>query len=199
MARMRASAKRGLKVVQCPPGHVDGSSDRQKGCDSYPSPSAPQPGLPQVWWCCLKPSALSRLFSSLVMMASCAHRLGHWPCGRWPKMPCHLFTTRTRSARLTRRRCCRPVLGSCGTVSVMESYEELTSMTDEQLIAVFDADRHNVVVGKQWYLDEMTRRRTDRASEALVKLTRQLALLTVLIAVLTAGGTVASVLALTLR
>jgi hypothetical protein len=53
----------------------------------------------------------------------------------------------------------------------MESYEELTGFTDEQLIAVFNQDRQNVSVGKQWYLDEITRRRTDRATEALVRLT----------------------------
>jgi hypothetical protein len=78
----------------------------------------------------------------------------------------------------------------------MESYEQLTSMTDEQLIAVFNADRQHVSTGKQWYLDEITRRRTDRATEALVRLTKQLALLTWLIAALTAAGATTSVLAI---
>jgi hypothetical protein len=78
---------------------------------------------------------------------------------------------------------------------LMESYEELTGVTDEQLIAVFDQDRQNVSVGKQWYLDENTRRRTDRATEALVRLTRQLAVLTVVITLLTAVGAAASVVA----
>ena len=77
----------------------------------------------------------------------------------------------------------------------MESYEELTSYTDDQLVEIFNRDRHNVVVGKQWYLDELSRRRTDRASEALVGLTKQLAFLTVLIAILTALGAVASIVA----
>lgn len=77
----------------------------------------------------------------------------------------------------------------------MESYEELTGYTDEELVEIFNRDRHNVVVGKQWYLDELTRRRTDRASEALVRLTRQLAILTILIAILTAVGVAASVMA----
>jgi hypothetical protein len=77
----------------------------------------------------------------------------------------------------------------------MESYEELTGYTDEQLVEIFNGDRHNVVVGKQWYLDELSRRRTDHASEALVRLTRQLALLTVLIAILTAVGAAASIIA----
>lgn len=77
----------------------------------------------------------------------------------------------------------------------MESYEELTSFTDDQLIEIFNRDRGNVVVGKQWYLDELTRRRADRASEALVRLTRQLALLTVVIATLTAVGVAASIVA----
>lgn len=77
----------------------------------------------------------------------------------------------------------------------MESYEELTGCTDQQLIAIFNADRQHVVVGKQWYLDELTRRRTDRASDAVVRLTRQLAMLTVVIAALTAVGAVASVIA----
>jgi hypothetical protein len=77
----------------------------------------------------------------------------------------------------------------------MESYEELTAFTDDQLIAIFNRDRQNVNVGKQWYIDEITRRRTDRATEALVRLTRQLAVLTVVIALLTAVGAVASVVA----
>jgi hypothetical protein len=77
----------------------------------------------------------------------------------------------------------------------MESYEELTGYSDEQLIQIFNADRQHVVVGKQWYVDELTRRRTDRASEALVRLTKQLAWLTVLIAALTAVGAAASVIA----
>ncbi len=76
-----------------------------------------------------------------------------------------------------------------------ESYEELTGFTDEQLIAIFNQDRQHVSVGKQWYLDEITRRRTDRATEASVRLTRQLAVLTVAIALLTAVGAAASVVA----
>ena len=78
----------------------------------------------------------------------------------------------------------------------MESYEQLTAMTDEDLIAVFNQGREHVVVGKQWYLDEITRRRTDRATEALVRLTKQLTILTWLIAGLTAVGATASVFAL---
>jgi len=77
----------------------------------------------------------------------------------------------------------------------MESYEELTGLTDEQLITIFNQDRQNVSVGKQWYIDEITRRRTDRATEALVRLTRQLAALTVVIALLTAVGAAAAVVA----
>lgn len=75
----------------------------------------------------------------------------------------------------------------------MESYEELAALTDAELVAIFDQDRHNVVVGKQWYLDELTRRRADRATDALVRLTRQLAWLTFVIAALTAVGAAASV------
>jgi uncharacterized ferritin-like protein (DUF455 family) len=77
----------------------------------------------------------------------------------------------------------------------MESCEELTGFTDEQLIAIFNQDRQHVSVGKQWYLDEISRRRTDRATEAMVRLTRQLAVLTVAIALLTAVGAAASVVA----
>ena len=77
----------------------------------------------------------------------------------------------------------------------MESYETLTAYSDDELIAIFNGGREHVVVGKQWYLDELVRRRTDRASEALVRLTRQLAVLTVLITALTAVGVAASVYA----
>jgi hypothetical protein len=77
----------------------------------------------------------------------------------------------------------------------VESYEELTGYSDQQLIEIFNADRQNIVVGKQWYLDEISRRRTDRASEAMVKLTQQLTFLTWAIALLTAVGAGASILA----
>ncbi len=77
----------------------------------------------------------------------------------------------------------------------MESYEELTGFSDEQLIATFNAGRDQVVVGKQWYLDELVRRRQDRASKALERLTRRLFWLTVAIATLTALGTGAAVVA----
>jgi len=48
----------------------------------------------------------------------------------------------------------------------MESYEELTGYSDERLIEIFNQDRQNIVVGKQWYLDELTRRRTDRLASS---------------------------------
>jgi hypothetical protein len=62
-------------------------------------------------------------------------------------------------------------------------------------VAIFDDGRENVGVGKQWYLDELVRRRTDRATERLVRLTRQLAVLTLVITVLTAVGAGASIYA----
>lgn len=48
------------------------------------------------------------------------------------------------------------------------------SAASSQLVAIFNQDRHQAVVGKQWYLDELSRRRTDGASGALVRLARQL-------------------------
>lgn len=55
-----------------------------------------------------------------------------------------------------------------GNHRAMESYEELSALTDAQVIAIFDQGRQNIDVGKQWYLDELTRRRADRATDALV-------------------------------
>ena len=77
----------------------------------------------------------------------------------------------------------------------MESYEELTGYSDEQLVEIFDRNRQQVSVGKQWYIDELSRRRTDRATDAMIALTRQLTFLTWAIAVLTAIGATASVFA----
>lgn len=73
----------------------------------------------------------------------------------------------------------------------MESWEELNAMTDEQLVARFNATRANVSVGLQWWLDELVRRRADRATDALVRLTNVLTWLTVILAVLTALSTAA--------
>jgi hypothetical protein len=77
----------------------------------------------------------------------------------------------------------------------MEKYAKLTGMSDDELIGLFDAIGGTYSPNPQWYLDELTRRRTDRASDALKRLTRTLTKLTWLIAVLTAIGVAASLIA----
>jgi cytoskeletal protein RodZ len=77
----------------------------------------------------------------------------------------------------------------------MRTYAEFMAMTDDELIADFDSGAEHVVVGKQWTLDELVRRRQDRATDALQTLTSRLLWLTVAIAALTAVGAAASVIA----
>lgn len=73
----------------------------------------------------------------------------------------------------------------------MESWETLNKLTDEEIIERFNAGRESVVVGKQWWLDELVRRRADKATDALIRLTRVLAVLTVAVLVMTAASTAA--------
>jgi hypothetical protein len=78
----------------------------------------------------------------------------------------------------------------------MESYEEFMAKSDEELVAAYNVSKNNATrTTSQWYLDELSRRRTDRATDALVQLTKRLTWLTVAIAVLTAVGAAASIIA----
>jgi len=76
-------------------------------------------------------------------------------------------------------------------------YAELKAMTDDELIIRHDAAAANTVYGVQWYVDELSRRRADKATEALVRLTAVLNWLTVVVALFTAASTAATIYAVT--
>lgn len=59
---------------------------------------------------------------------------------------------------------------------------ELHAMTDEEVIAWYDAIAKNTVVGTQVYLDELVRRQVDRQTQKLISLTDQIRLLTLAVA-----------------
>jgi mevalonate pyrophosphate decarboxylase len=83
--------------------------------------------------------------------------------------------------------------------AVQIAYENLISMTTEQLVEQFEIARYeNDGHSAQFWLNELTRRATDRAAEATLALTARLSKLTVvlvLVAVLTLGAGIAAAVA----
>jgi hypothetical protein len=51
----------------------------------------------------------------------------------------------------------------CRLPVMLESYEQLTDYKGHELIEIFNELRRTYEPNPQWYLDELTRRRTDRA------------------------------------
>lgn len=71
-------------------------------------------------------------------------------------------------------------------------YEDLTGMTDADLISAYDAAAPNVVVGLEWYRFELWRREAARQTRAVIRLTAVMTVLT-----LVNAGLAAAVLAKT--
>lgn len=67
--------------------------------------------------------------------------------------------------------------------------------TDAELIRLYDASSGNASrETSRWYLDELVRRRSDKATKAIVELTVVLTRLTITLVVLTLVSTVAAVI-----
>jgi len=70
--------------------------------------------------------------------------------------------------------------------------EQLREMTEAELIAEHDAAAGNTVLGLDYYLEDLARRRADRQTATMVRLTWAIAILTVVNVVLVAATLVAN-------
>lgn len=74
-------------------------------------------------------------------------------------------------------------------MTLAKTYEELRQQSDEELMALHDADAQHTQVGISYYLEELARRRAARQGDAVEKMTSSIERLTKVIAVLTALAT----------
>ncbi len=65
------------------------------------------------------------------------------------------------------------------------SIANLRAMSDEELIALHDADAKYTLVGVAYYLDELTRRQQERQTREMVRLTWAIAALTLVVTIAT--------------
>jgi AraC-like DNA-binding protein len=69
----------------------------------------------------------------------------------------------------------------------IESYAQLVAMSDEELIACFDATTGSTVVWTQFVRDELNRRQIGKATATIEKLTRWVVGLTIVNVILVAA------------
>jgi hypothetical protein len=70
-------------------------------------------------------------------------------------------------------------------MTLAKTYEELRQQSDEELMALHDADSQHTHVGISYYLEELSRRRAQRQGDAVETMTATIVSLTKAIAVLT--------------
>lgn len=75
-------------------------------------------------------------------------------------------------------------------MSYIPKYKELEALTDDELIARYDAAAVNTVVGTGFYLEELVRRQLAKESTRMLKLTQTMSNLTWVILGLTAVNAV---------
>ena len=72
-----------------------------------------------------------------------------------------------------------------------QSIEELRKLSDDDVIALHDRVAQNTQVGVQFYLDEINRREQNKQTDLMVKYTKQILQLTIMVAVLTVINVIA--------
>ena len=70
-------------------------------------------------------------------------------------------------------------------MGMIPTYEQLVSLSDQDLVDGYNTAAERTVVGTGFYLDELNRRAQSRQSAAILDLTRQVRNLTVIITILT--------------
>jgi cytoskeletal protein RodZ len=75
-----------------------------------------------------------------------------------------------------------------------KKYHELMSLTDEELIKLYDAVANNTVVGLSYYIEELARRRTEKSNKLMAKLTIWIAILTAVMLLSTIANVIVTVM-----
>ena len=68
------------------------------------------------------------------------------------------------------------------------SLSDLQKLTDDELVERHDAQAKTTVVGTQYFLDELNRRHQERQTKAMLRFTKWMAGMTVVITVATLGN-----------
>lgn len=79
-------------------------------------------------------------------------------------------------------------------MGMAKTLEELRGMSTEDLIRAYDRESRHTGIGTKYYLDELVRRDSNEQTQAMIRLTRRLEILTWVIALLTLVNAVAAVL-----
>lgn len=77
-----------------------------------------------------------------------------------------------------------------------ETYAKLRKLTDEELICKYDELAKRTQVGLNFLLDELARREAKKQHQRILKLTKQMRNLTIVIAILTAVNVAVVLIAL---
>ena len=75
-----------------------------------------------------------------------------------------------------------------------KKYHELMSLTDEELIKLYDAVANNTIVGLSYYIEELARRRTEKSNKLMAKLTIWIAILTAVMLLSTIANVVVTIM-----
>lgn len=65
------------------------------------------------------------------------------------------------------------------------TYKELRSLDDEQLIAEHDRHAENTCVGVNYYLEELSRRDSERVNKSMLRCTRWMTVMTAVVLIAT--------------
>ena len=70
-------------------------------------------------------------------------------------------------------------------MSIVKKYAKLRGMSDDELIQEHDEVAKGSMVGVNYYLDELARREQDRATNAMLKYTRWITIMTIIMTIAT--------------
>ena len=70
-------------------------------------------------------------------------------------------------------------------MNYIPKWKELENLSDEELIAKYDANANNTVVGTGFFQKELSRRATNKQNQEMVKISRSVKNMTIAILVLT--------------
>lgn len=81
-------------------------------------------------------------------------------------------------------------------MGMVPQFEHLLTLTDEELIRLYDAEAEHTVIGTTFYMGELSRRMQARQAVEMLAFTKQVRNLTILITLLTVANVVLVVLTL---
>lgn len=78
-------------------------------------------------------------------------------------------------------------------MGVAPQLKELEGLSDKQIRDLYDQQAQSTMVGTQFYLEELNRRALDRQTEVMLRYTRWITIMTIIILVATIISTAATI------